>query len=127
MFLKTTLTNTNYMPTTTNKNTNEWDKKELGVLWSRKSQSKGETYLTGVLNLKNLGYGDKDVAIVCFKNRTKHKDTHPDVRIYLSEKKESEGKSAPATTKKTNKPVTDTKAKEEAPEPTQSDESNELI
>lgn len=64
-----------------------WDAKELGVLWKRKS-AKGETFLTGKLNLKSQGF-DKDISVVAFTNKQKKKDTHPDIRLYFSEPKQT--------------------------------------
>lgn len=81
---------------------NPWDKKELGALWKRVSQGSQEKYLSGVLNLKNLGDGfpDKDVPVIVFSNKRKNKDTHPDLRIYLSEKTgKPASKTAPAPQK----------------------------
>lgn len=95
--------------------TNDWKKKELGCLWRRES-SKGEKYLTGVINLKNLGF-DKDVQVVCFSNKDKDKDTHPDIRIYVSEKRPAAAAPTPKTAVKTAPP---------APTPPAPD-SNELL
>jgi len=67
-----------------------WDKKELGCLWRREAKGSKEKYLTGVINLKVLGF-DKDVQVIGFSNKRKTKDTHPDIRIYISEKKSSAG------------------------------------
>lgn len=98
---------------------NPWDKKELGALWKREKQTSKEKYLTGVLNLKNLGdeFPDKDVPVVIFSNKRKQKDTHPDLRVYLSEKN-----SKPATT--TAKPTVNRVA---APAPETTQDANELI
>ena len=72
-------------PNTTTPTQGNWNRKELGVLWSRKKQSSGEKYLTGTLNLKAVGF-DRDVPIVIFSNKNKTQERHPDLRIYLSEK-----------------------------------------
>lgn len=103
------------MATTATNSKNNWDDKELGCLWKRKKQSTGENYLTGVINLKPLGF-DKDVQVVCFGNKHKTKDTHPDIRIYISEKKPVGKTAAPAAPAKA--PA--------APTPTPPD-ANELI
>jgi uncharacterized protein (DUF736 family) len=79
---------TNTTNTTTTPAKNAWDKKELGALWKRETQSSKEKYLTGVINLKSLGF-DKDVSIIIFSNKNKQKESHPDLRVYLSEKRES--------------------------------------
>lgn len=72
---------------------NDWQNKEVGVLWKREKKSNGEKFLTGKLDLKNVGI-DRTIDVVVFQNKKKEKDTHPDLRIYLSEPREG---SAPAT------------------------------
>lgn len=80
---------------------NQWDKKELGVLWKKESKASGQKYLTGTINLKELGF-DEDVPVIVFSNKNKQKDTHPDLRIYLSEKRDKPATAAPtAATKPT--------------------------
>ena len=64
---------------------NAWDRKELGVFLGKENKKTGEKYLTGIINLKALGF-DKDVPVVVFTNKNKQKDSHPDLRVYLSEK-----------------------------------------
>jgi hypothetical protein len=76
----------------------DWDNKELGCLWSREAKASKEKYLTGTINLKSLGF-DKDVQLVIFKNKGKSKETHPDLRIYISEKKTESATAKPAATK----------------------------
>ena len=83
--------------------TSEWDKKELGVLW-RKTSKREEKYLNGTLNLKSLGFPDQDVPIIIFANKSKKKDTHPDLSIYLSERREASGATVPSTPKVAVKP-----------------------
>lgn len=87
---------------TTDKNNGEknvWDEKELGCLWRRETSSQ-EKYLTGVLKADKLRAllekSGEDIQLVCFSNKNKSKDTHPDLRIYLSEKKKTTTSSAPA-------------------------------
>lgn len=71
---------------------NAWDQKELGCMWQRVKKDSTDKYLTGVLNLKNIpGFPDQDVPIVVFKNKNKQQDKHPDLRVYLSEKRQSDG------------------------------------
>jgi hypothetical protein len=67
-------------------NKTNWDERELGCLWRREKPSTKEKYLTGVINLKPLGF-DKDVQVIVFTNKNKQKDTHPDLRVYISEKR----------------------------------------
>jgi hypothetical protein len=84
----------------------EWDRKKLGAMWKRVPKSGGAPYLTGTINLKNLpGFPDKDVQFVAFSNKSKTKDTHPDLQIYISEPKGG-GAGAPAA-----KPVAKAAAK----------------
>lgn len=110
------------MATTDNSNgKNQWDEKELGCLWRRETQKTKEKYLTGVLKrdklMKLLAASNEDVQVVCFSNKKKEKDTHPDFRIYLSEKRPAADAKAPAA-----KAATATKA---APAPVP--DANDLI
>lgn len=66
-----------------NTNTNN-DNVEIGALW--KKQGKSQKFLSGTINLKAIGY-DKDVPVIVFSNKFKQKDSHPDLRIYLSKPK----------------------------------------
>ena len=72
---------------------NEWAKRELGALW-KKDSAKGK-YLSGYLNLNELGITEK-VNVVLFSNKNKTKDTAPDFRIYLSLDKNSPTTQKPA-------------------------------
>lgn len=73
----------------------EWSKRELGALW-KKDSAKGK-YLSGYLNLTELGVTDK-VNVVLFSNKNKSKDTAPDFRIYLSVDKNNPTAAAQKTT-----------------------------
>jgi uncharacterized protein (DUF736 family) len=77
--------------------TNSEQKVEIGALW--KKTGKSQKFLSGTINLKALGY-DKDVPVVVFTNKYKQKDTHPDLRIYLSKPKSE------AQPQKVNNPIT---------------------
>jgi hypothetical protein len=81
---------------TTNGNPDPWQAKEIGVAWKRTKQGTNESYLTGNINLKSLGF-DLDVQFVAFSNKRKQKETHPDIRFYVSEKRNASttGKPAP--------------------------------
>jgi hypothetical protein len=74
--------------TTQNGTPDPWQEKELGVFWRRKKQGTNESYLTGNINLKALGF-DKDVQVIVFTNKRKQKETHPDLRMYVSEKRQA--------------------------------------
>lgn len=100
--------------TTTNGGTpNPWEAKELGVFWKRTKQGTTESYLTGNLNLKNLiAQGvdlSQDIQVIMFTNKKKLKETHPDLRLYISEKRDATAKAPAKTTapvKATAKPAT---------------------
>lgn len=107
-------------------NKSAWDDKELGVLWRREKNGTKEKYLTGVLDAKKLAQllakSNEDIQVVCFTNKRKQKDTHPDLRIYLSEKKPAaKGSAAPAAPAATAPAAT---APAPAPAPV---DTNELI
>lgn len=95
---------------------NPWDKKELGVLWHRETSAK-DAYLTGVLKreklMEILASTNEDIQLVCFSNKNKSKDTHPDLRIYLSEKRKSATEKAPTPAPKasTKAPAAEPQAK----------------
>lgn len=68
---------------TTNNQTTDWRKLELGALWE-KTSSKGETYMTGYIkNTKG-----ESVEIVLFRNKTADNPTAPLWRVYKSVKRE---------------------------------------
>ncbi len=75
-----------------------WQQKELGVFWERTKKGTTESYLTGTINLKALGF-DKDVPVIVFTNKHKKKSTHPDLRMYISEKPQGRSDAAPAAAK----------------------------
>lgn len=110
------------MATTTKDNGKDWDSKEIGCLWKRVS-AKGEDYLTGIINLKVEGF-DKDVQIIGFSNKRKMKDTHPDVRLYISDKDKKQSSTTPAA-----KPAAKAVKQAATPEPPPAPEAdtNELI
>lgn len=98
---------------TNNTNNTNNDNIEIGALW--KKQGKSQKFLSGTINLKSIGY-DKDVPVIVFTNKFKQKDSHPDLRIYLSKPKTtSVAVSAPAV--KQEAPILKEKGKAEAPEP----------
>ena len=78
---------------------NPWEKKELGCLWKKSKKGTNEGYLTGVISLgkvlENIEVSSieelrkLDLDLICFSNKNKKKDTHPDVRIYYSEPRAS--------------------------------------
>ena len=71
--------------------TNDWQERELGALWAKKSNN-GSQYMTGHIEVK--GESGK-VQLVVFKNKSKYNEDGTvknekaaDLRIYLSEPKE---------------------------------------
>lgn len=95
--------------TSTNKNTNDWQKREIGALWKRvsspsSSHPKGRTYLTGKLKIDELGE-EKIVSVVVFSNIDKKNDKAPDFRIYISrDKEDTQAKPTVAAAKKPTNP-----------------------
>lgn len=83
--------------------TNDWQERELGALWAKKSNN-GSQYMTGHIEVK--GESGK-VQLVVFKNKSKYNEDGtvknekaPDLRIYLSEPKEqreTKSEAAPQT------------------------------
>jgi uncharacterized protein (DUF736 family) len=63
------------------KEENDWAKREIGALW--KHQTVKQSFYSGRIELN-----DQEWDIVCFTNKNKQKDSHPDIRIYLSEPKQ---------------------------------------
>ena len=59
----------------------DWGKREIGALW--KKEGNGNPFYSGKVKV-----GDKEVEIVCFSNKHKTEDKHPDIRIYISEPKQ---------------------------------------
>jgi hypothetical protein len=104
-------------------NTDNWQEKRLGSLWKRESKG-GQKYLTGVINLKSQGF-DQDVQVVIFSNKTKTKETHPDLVVYVSDKKPT-GKEAPAAKSAATRPATKA-VPAPAPEPQEPAVDNDLI
>lgn len=78
---------------------NDWSKREIGALW--KKDSANQKYLSGYLNIDELGTKTK-VNVVVFSNKNKTKDTAPDFRIYVSLDKNN--KNAESVTEKKNQP-----------------------
>lgn len=90
-----------------NKSQNEWQKREIGALWKRKSAS--QSYLSGHIDVSKADafLGDSKLKFVVFSNRYKEKDSHPDYRVYLS--KEDSAQSDETPTKKENVSAPETK------------------
>lgn len=62
---------------------NEWQKREVGALWKRKSGS-GQSYLSGHVTLTDELGTEKRVKVICFSNKFKSENEKaPDLRVYL--------------------------------------------
>ena len=68
----------------TNKTNNEWDKRELGALWTKQSQGSGKKYFSGHIKIQTDFGEEKKINVVAFHNRDKKSENSPDFRIYLS-------------------------------------------
>ena len=84
-----------------NENATKSDQIEIGALW--KKEGKSQKFLAGNINIKNLTddqvkqlIATKEIPVVIFSNKFKQKDTHPDLRVYLSKPKTSAPAPAPA-------------------------------
>jgi uncharacterized protein (DUF736 family) len=53
----------------------DWNKLEIGALW--KKTGKTESFYSGKIKING-----KDQEIVCFVNKHKSAENHPDIRIY---------------------------------------------
>ena len=53
----------------------ERDPNEIGALWEKSSKKKGTPYMSGKINGEN---------VVCFRNKDKKTDKHPDWRVLKS-------------------------------------------
>ena len=58
----------------------DWNKLELGALWKKTSKD-GNSFYTGLIKIDG-----KEINVICFPNKAKKEDKHPDVRVYLDEK-----------------------------------------
>ena len=68
-----------------NSNTNnDWDKREVGALWTKTSQSSGKKYFSGHFKMENEFGEEKKVQVVAFYNKDKKSENQPDFRIYIS-------------------------------------------
>ena len=92
----------------TNKTNNEWDKRELGALWTKESQGSGKKYFSGHIKVQTDFGEEKKINVVAFHNKDKKSENQPDFRVYLSrpanERTTSE-ESSTATAASTEAPV----------------------
>ena len=63
---------------------NDWEKREVGALWTKTSQSSGKKYFSGHFKIQTEFGEDKKIPVVAFFNKDKKSENSPDFRIYLS-------------------------------------------
>ena len=56
----------------------DWNKLEIGAMWKKTNDK--QSFYTGHVTI-----GGKEVDIVCFSNKHKTDDKHPDIRVYERE------------------------------------------
>ena len=69
---------------------NEWEKGEIGALWTKTSQASGKKYFSGHFKIQTEFGEDKKVPVVAFFNKDKKSENSPDFRIYLSKPAETQ-------------------------------------
>lgn len=62
----------------------DWEKREVGALWTKTSQSSGKKYFSGHFKIETEFGEDKKIPVVAFFNKDKKSENSPDFRIYLS-------------------------------------------
>lgn len=62
------------------KDKSDWSKREIGALWKKTNGS--QSFYSGKIKLNG-----EEIEIVCFSNKHKTEDRHPDIRVYISESK----------------------------------------
>lgn len=56
----------------------DWSKLEMGALWKKTNAT--QSFYSGKIKIEG-----KEFEIICFTNKHKTADNHPDIRIYLSQ------------------------------------------
>jgi len=77
---------------------NDWEKRELGALWTKVSQGSGKKYFSGHIKVESDFGEEKKINVVAFHNKDKKSENQPDFRIYLSKPRPSEGDAETAET-----------------------------
>ena len=73
---------------------NEWQKREVGALWKRKSGS-GQSYLSGHVTLTDELGTEQKIKVICFSNKFKSENEKaPDLRVYLQSDDREDSKPA---------------------------------
>ena len=79
------------------KTNNDWDKREVGALWTKTSQSSGKKYFSGHFKMENEFGEEKKVQVVAFYNKDKKSENQPDFRIYISRPASEQTETTPQT------------------------------
>lgn len=74
---------------------NDWDKREVGALWTKTSQSSGKKFFSGHFKIETEFGEERKIPVVAFFNKDKKSENAPDFRIYLSRPAEQQPGSAP--------------------------------
>ena len=80
-------------------NTNDWEKREVGALWTKTSQSSGKKYFSGHFKVQTDFGEEQRIPVVAFFNKDKKSENAPDFRIYIS--RPAEQQTATPTTAET--------------------------
>jgi len=72
----------------TEKQTNEWSKREVGALWLK--QGSNQKYFSGHVKMTDDYGAETTQRVVVFSNKKKTKSNQPDFRIYLSKDRENQ-------------------------------------
>jgi uncharacterized protein (DUF736 family) len=82
----------------TSKSNNDWEKRELGALWTKEAQGSGRKYFSGHIKIQTDFGEEKKINVVAFHNKDKKSENSPDFRIYLSRPAGTTAETATATT-----------------------------
>jgi len=100
-----------------NKTSSDWDKREIGALWTRTSQGSGKKYFSGHFRVDTEFGEEKKIPVVAFYNKDKKSENQPDFRIYLSRPaSEREQESSKAESPKTESPKAESQAETDSSE-----------
>ena len=77
------------------KTNNDWDKREVGALWTKTSQGSGKKYFSGHFKMENEFGEEKKIQVVAFYNKDKKSENQPDFRIYVSRPASEQAETTP--------------------------------
>ena len=69
---------------------NEWEKREVGALWTKTSQASGKKYFSGHFKIQTEFGEEIRIPVVAFFNKDKKSENSPDFRIYMSKPAETQ-------------------------------------